>query len=297
MAAANNFPIKLTPIQASTYTSMSKPSSVDISLEEDVHLHPWSSVTSVGIAYTNGSKRFAPMENAHVSIDNLDGSLRTGFFGIFDGRNGFKCSQMLTRYIPEAYVRSRKVHDSEDLRWSTAFKEVDGKICKSIDLVDSGASAACMVIQNIKDRRVISCANVGNVGIMAIQDGKPIKLTETHDINHGRDAYHVRMSGGSFAGGKVNGYLEITRCFGESILKEKILTAEPYCRTLDIAPATSHIILATKGLWKMLSDSEIADIVTKADKDVKLAAKNLISASYGCGDNLTIMVIDVRNKF
>lgn len=288
--------IALPPPRSETFTSLTKPVSDQIIIEEDVHLHPWSSIKSIGIAYTAGCGEFGRMENSHVSIDNLNSIISTGFFGIFDGHGGKECSEILLNELPKRYVQNAAKFKSEELCWKETFISLDKHLDNFLRFKSCGAAAACVVIKNIDGFRVISCANIGDVEVMVIRDGKTVKLTEIHDTKNYREVFRVENSGALIVSDFINSRTHLTKCFGSHELKgdKPILLAEPKHRLMVITPELTHIVIATRGVWDILSDEKIQEIVTKNDKDTKTAAQELIDASYSSRKNTTVMVIDVR---
>lgn len=288
--------IIIPPVQSVEFTSLTKPTSDQIITEEDVRLHPWSSIKSIGIAYTTGLGEFGKMENGHVSIDNLNSVISTGFFGIFDGHGGKECSEILLKEIPKRYSQNATKFKSEELCWKETFTSLDAYLNNSFRFQSCGAAAACLVIKKIDGFRVISCANVGDVEVMVIRDGKAIKLTETHNTKNYREVYRVENLGALVSSGIINSRTHLTKCFGSHELKGKkpILLVEPKHRLMVITPELTHIIIATRGVWDTLSDEKVQEIVIKNDKDTKTAAQELVDVSYGSRRNTTVMVIDVR---
>lgn len=286
------------------YTSLGKPSTPEISMEEDVHLHHWMAVKGVGIAYTTGADKFAQMENAHVSVDRLDGHLGQAFFGVFDGHGGKSCANFLAQHLPTNYTEVAKTNSVEKISWTGVFAKTDAMYNAYAEATSCGAAAACVVIKSLEGKLVASCANVGDVKAIAIRDGKAVQLTEEHTVKrHHRDVYKLTQAGGVIDGGKISGRLDCTRMFGVESFKHvsagrkrSLVAVEPYSRLLLITPEVSHLVIATSGLWDKVSDESVVETVSQFGDDTKAAARQLIDASYGSGKNVTVMIIDIRGK-
>ena len=71
---------------------------------------------------------------------------------------------------------------------------------------------------------------------------------------------------------RVMGLLAVTRSFGDHSIKEFVI-AEPYIQSITIADSSSFIVLACDGVFDVLSDEEVCNIVLKSIKlvDVTVA--------------------------
>lgn len=72
---------------------------------------------------------------------------------------------------------------------------------------------------------------------------------------------------------RVDGQLAVARAFGDKSLKRH-LSSEPDVAVLEIDNDSEFIILASDGLWKVMSNQEAVDSV-KNIKDPQVAAKHL----------------------
>nr|XP_009597070.1 probable protein phosphatase 2C 9 [Nicotiana tomentosiformis] len=72
---------------------------------------------------------------------------------------------------------------------------------------------------------------------------------------------------------RVNGQLAVSRAFGDKNLKSH-LSSDPDVTNADVDGDTDILILASDGLWKVMSNQEAVDIVRKV-KDPHKAAKQL----------------------
>uniref|UniRef100_M1AY01 Protein phosphatase 2c n=1 Tax=Solanum tuberosum TaxID=4113 RepID=M1AY01_SOLTU len=72
---------------------------------------------------------------------------------------------------------------------------------------------------------------------------------------------------------RVNGQLAVSRAFGDKNLKSH-LSSDPDVTNADVDAETDLLILASDGLWKVMSNQEAVDIVRKV-KDPEKAAKQL----------------------
>lgn len=87
------------------------------------------------------------------------------------------------------------------------------------------------------------------------------------------------MVSSSFTGDvpRVDGQLAVARAFGDKSLKRH-LSSEPDVKTELIDDEVDFIILASDGLWKVMTNQEAVDAIKKV-KDAESAAKLLAEAA------------------
>ncbi|KAM7250120.1 hypothetical protein ACFE04_022003 [Oxalis oulophora] len=91
---------------------------------------------------------------------------------------------------------------------------------------------------------------------------------------------------------RVDGQLAVARAFGDKSLKEH-LSSEPDVFMEIIDDQTEFIILASDGLWKVMSNQEAADAI-KDIKDARAAAKHLSEEAINRKSSDDISCIVVR---
>ncbi|KAJ0011350.1 hypothetical protein Pint_32929 [Pistacia integerrima] len=93
---------------------------------------------------------------------------------------------------------------------------------------------------------------------------------------------------------RVNGQLAVSRAFGDKNLKSH-LRSDPDIQDADIDSDTDLLILASDGLWKVMSNQEAVDIARKI-KDPHRAAKQLVTEALNKDSKDDISCIVVRFK-
>ena len=113
----------------------------------------------------------------------------------------------------------------------------------------------------------------------------------------------IQQAGGfvSFNGvWRVGGVLATSRALGDLPLKDKnFLIADPDILTFDLDELEpKFMILATDGLWDYFSNQEAVQFVLDRLSEPHFGAKSLVLQAYyrGSLDNITVMVVDFRNK-
>ena len=68
---------------------------------------------------------------------------------------------------------------------------------------------------------------------------------------------------------RVVGMLAITRSFGDHSYK-RYVTAEPYIQRVELTSSSEFVVLASDGVFDVLSDSKVAEIVKREGKAVMM---------------------------
>ena len=95
---------------------------------------------------------------------------------------------------------------------------------------------------------------------------------------------------------RVEGILAVSRSIGDRMLK-RFVTGEPEVRKWTRSNKDNYVVLASDGVWDVLSNEEVGRITVEAD-DAQWASKTIMEAAYGRGsmDNICVLVIDLRSK-
>jgi protein phosphatase 1L len=94
------------------------------------------------------------------------------------------------------------------------------------------------------------------------------------------------------AGGVVvEGFSRVSRAFGAGLLKQYVV-ADPEIQEYDIEEGDDFLVLATAGLWNVLSNQEAVSMVESL-VDPEEAANMLTGAAYrrGSAENITCVII------
>ena len=246
------------------------------------------------------------------------------FAAVFDGHGGAAVSRYLRQNL---YANVQAA-----LPMSVSAVEVASAICAAFDKVDNevqdishwsyqGSTALAVVIhQNVDGTRTIISANVGDSRAILGQNKQAIDLTRDHKPNDEVERNRVVQLGGTvdWCGqvdrlGKpvertgvyrINGNLALSRSIGDrserpwvsSEVDIKLHTIE------EDDDADSFILLASDGLWDVMSSQEVVSYVhqvldntSKSHKDEsrRSMAKDVVEEALrrGSSDNITVIII------
>ncbi|WCJ29568.1 Protein phosphatase 2C family protein [Euphorbia peplus] len=238
----------------------------------------------------------------HLGYGGEDGAL----CGVFDGhgKNGHIISKIVRNRLPSLLLSQTKAlatqNGNNDFQLQlckeaslTAFKVMDKevKLRENLDCSCSGTTAVVvvkqgedLVISNLGDSRAI-LGTLSEDGIMAMQlttDLKPSQPGEAERIKKCNGRVHalkeephiqrVWLPNEDYPG------LAMSRAFGDFLLKNHGVIALPDISHHRITSDDQFIVLATDGVWDVLSNSQVASIVWGAD-DEQTAAKAIVEAA------------------
>ncbi len=163
----------------------------------------------------------------------------------------------------------------------------------------SGSTALVVMLQ-----RGGSCLNVAWVGdtkAVLCRGGRALPLTFDHRLTHPSERARVlAVKGATVEGGRLDGHLSLSRSLGctsaNSRRKPPGLSAIPDVRSEPLRPADEFVLLATDGLWDVLSPDEAVRIARAhfaAYEDPFMVAEQLVASALqeGADDNVTVMIL------
>eukprot|EP00253_Pinus_taeda_P031444 PITA_31444 len=241
-----------------------------------------------GLHYAVSSKkgRRELMEDTHKAILNVHGDPKQAFFGVFDGHSSRKASDFAANNIGQNIVdvilslgdETKNILE-EGVR--AGYLETDAEFLKQDVggvISRNGASEAltCDHLAGREDER----QRIENLGGIV-------------DLRHG-----VR---------RVQGSLAVSRAIGDWHMKQWV-TAEQKTRKIEITSDCEFLILASDGLWNMVSNQEAVDIarpyclekqpnLTPLGGDPIAACKKLVEVvvTRKSGDDISVMIVQLRH--
>lgn len=250
------------------------------------------------------------------------------YFAVFDGHGGTQiadgAAKALHRNILATY-RARNVQvASRDATITAAVKAaflqtdkelLEGSERKGWALV--GSTAVVVILHgnprlNVPLRLVV--ANLGDSRAVLCRAGDAVALTEDHKPEVSVEKRRAEKAGGLVL--EVRGTMRIaasanpnlrkskeyqglamTRSFGDLYFKQPhpIIIAEPDITVHKISEKDMFVVLATDGIFDVLSNQATVDLALKHVTDPEEAAKNIVRTAFqkGSEDNITAMVVQL----
>mmetsp|Transcript_15316 Transcript_15316/g.30742 ORF Transcript_15316/g.30742 Transcript_15316/m.30742 type:complete len:270 (-) Transcript_15316:495-1304(-) len=188
----------------------------------------------------------------------------------------------------------------------------------------SRRQTALMVLVHGSDQNDLSlyCAHVGDCRAVMCRGGTAYRLTQDHRPDRKDEQQRIRAAGGGvfqvagiwrctsaagaaramdaragFVDGESHTYLSCSRTLGDPELKtnakQPILSNVPDTSAIKVLPEDLFFVIACDGVWDVLSDQQVTDIVLDHWGEPSAAASTIVrtALSSGSGDNLTAQVV------
>ncbi|KAI9187302.1 hypothetical protein LWI28_026580 [Acer negundo] len=215
-----------------------------------------------------------PMEDYVVAQFKQVGENELGLFAIFDGHLSHEIPDYLQSHLFENILNEPDFWTEPEHAIKKGYRLTDANILeKTLDLGRGGSTAVTAILINCQKLLV---ANVGDSRAVVCKNGVAKQLSVDHEPSMEKET--IESKGGfvsNFPGDvpRVDGQLAVARAFGDKSLKIH-LSSEPHVEVEMIDDDTEFIILASDGLWKVMTNQEAVDAI-KNIKDARSAAKHL----------------------
>ncbi|GJU73868.1 phosphatase 2C 16-like protein isoform X1 [Tanacetum coccineum] len=267
--------------------------------------------------------------------------LTAHFFGVYDGHGGCQVANYCRDRVHIALEEEIKVmkqeivkgtmNDSVQVQWEKAFTncfqkvddEVGGKASRSIDdpfnsePVAPETVGSTAVVALICSSHVI-VANCGDSRAVLYRGKEAIPLSNDHKPNREDEYARIEAAGGKviqWNGHRVFGVLAMSRSIGDGYLKPWIIP-EPEVTFTPRAREDECLILASDGLWDVMSNEEACEVarkririwhiknsgmpIEKGENGVDQAAQaaadylTMLALQKGSKDNISVIVVDLK---
>ncbi|KAK4255531.1 hypothetical protein QN277_008519 [Acacia crassicarpa] len=234
------------------------------------------------------------MEDYVVSKFKQEKDKELGLFAIFDGHLGHDIASYLQNNLFDNILKQEDFWTDTESAVKRAYLITDEKILEqSFELGRGGSTAVTAVLIN---GQKLVVANVGDSRAVLSKNGKPKQLSIDHEPSKEKKMIESRGGFVSNIPGdvpRVDGKLAVARAFGDKSLKMH-LSSEPDVVVVEkLEEGTEFLILASDGIWKVMSNQEAVDCIRKA-KDAQAAAKRLIEEAIARNSKDDISCIIVK---
>ncbi|KAF6141933.1 hypothetical protein GIB67_037901 [Kingdonia uniflora] len=215
-----------------------------------------------------------------------------GLFGIFDGHLGHDVADYLQVHLFDNILKEPEFWTETERSIRKAYNVTDSTILEKVVELGRGGSTAVTAILINGQKLVV--ANVGDSRAVLCKNGVAKQLSVDHEPSMERQYIEDR---GGFVSNRpgdvprVDGQLAVARAFGDRSLK-KHLSSEPDVEVQMIDDGTEFLILASDGLWKVMTNQEAVDAI-KNTKDAQSAARHLAeeAVSRKSKDDISCIVV------
>ncbi len=273
----------------------------------------------LGCAWAQGGRDY--MQDAfNITLSTRTADSHLDFFGVFDGHgpNGENISKFVAYKLCDAAVQQyNKTKQTFPQAIETACLLLDEEMRSTAMLMDEdgvvlGGSTCCVVW--VKKKEIFSC-NLGDSRFILAYNGKAVAVTEDHKPNVHTERVRIYQAGGHVDDMRVNGILGVARSFGDYMFKtqrnrgphQQLVSSLPDIRTVEIDEHINFLVLASDGIWDMMSNQGTVDfIVNRMRNGVALNeiceqvidnCRIPIDPVTGMGaDNMTIIIAVLRDQ-
>jgi len=229
------------------------------------------------------------------------------FFAVYDGHGGSRASQYASKHLhelifqhlphsPSSSPSSANHHPNPSAALIAGFLDLDRQWLElaTANGWDDGTTAITALILN----NTLYVANVGDSRAVLINNAHAIEMSHDHKPSRLDEKERIESLGGRiihYGTWRVEGVLAVTRAIGDRRLK-RYITAQPEVKSRVLQDKDDYLILASDGVWDVLSSQQAAEVVIGCS-DIRQAAILLTNTAYqrNSQDNITTMVIDLRS--
>lgn len=237
-----------------------------------------------------------PMEDYHVAKFVQHQGRELGLFAIYDGHLGDSVPAYLQKHLFHNILKEEEFWTDPNRSISKAYERTDQAILShSPDLGRGGSTAVTAILINGRNLWV---ANVGDSRAVLSRRGQAIQMSIDHEPNTERG--DIENKGGFVSNmpgdvARVNGQLAVSRAFGDKNLKSH-LRSDPDVTNANVDADTDLLILASDGLWKVMSNQEAVDIAINIKNPQKAAKQLSVEALYReSKDDISCVVVRFKS--
>ncbi|KHN35879.1 Hypothetical protein glysoja_013304 [Glycine soja] len=265
----------------------------------------------------------------------------THFFGVYDGHGGIQvanyCREHLHSVLVDEIEAAESSFDGKNGRdgnwedqWKKAFSNCFHKVDDEVGGVGegSGASVEPLASETVGSTAVVAIltqthiivANCGDSRAVLCRGKQALPLSDDHKPNRDDEWERIEAAGGrviQWNGYRVLGVLAVSRSIGDRYLKPWVIP-EPEVKCVQRDKSDECLILASDGLWDVMTNEEACEIARKrillwhkkngnnsvsseqgqegVDPAAQYAAEYLsrLALQRGTKDNISVIVIDLK---
>ncbi|KAL6272569.1 hypothetical protein ACE6H2_023261 [Prunus campanulata] len=246
------------------------------------------------------------MEDTHFLLPQMFHQGDIHAFGIFDGHRGAAAAEFSARAFP-GFLQALSSTSSPSGALFEAFIKTDIAFRAELDFSRKskrviqkdwhpGCTAAAALIVGNK----LFVANAGDCRTILCRAGHPFVLSKDHVASCLEERERV-INAGEQVRWQVDNWrvglaaLQVTRSIGDDDLKPAV-TAEPEITETILSAEDEYLVMASDGLWDVVSNAEVVSIIKDTVKEPGMCSKRLATeaAERGSKDNITVIVVFLR---
>ncbi|XP_024544685.1 probable protein phosphatase 2C 32 [Selaginella moellendorffii] len=277
----------------------------------------YSDLTHAGHGYGVACKK----GRRQIMEDSFTALPKQGFFGVFDGHGGRAAARFAARNLLDNIVKAACPTDEAGAMQIGAQEIRMGYHTTDDEFLRQGSSSGASCVSALIARNELIVANAGDCRALLVKSGgAAIQLTQDHRFSSESERRRVESLGGivdRYTGTwRVQGVLAVSRGIGDIHLKE-FISCDPHVVSLPLTSDCEFLILASDGLWDLVSNQEAAECALLALKvgakresiqldsrgaastpglsSLGAACRRLVDLTLkrGCLDDVTVMIVEL----
>nr|XP_043637430.1 protein kinase and PP2C-like domain-containing protein isoform X2 [Erigeron canadensis] len=246
------------------------------------------------------------MEDTHFLMPHVWNEEDIHVFGIFDGHRGAAAAEFSVRALPRLLETLDCDTSPTDalkhafINTDVAFREELDSLRKPRGVIQRDYHPGCTAIAALLIQNRLLVANAGDCRAILCRGGCPYPLSKDHVASCIQERERITGVGGQvkwhFDTWRVGAAaLQVTRSIGDDDLKPGV-TAEPEVTDTMLSDEDEYLVMASDGLWDVVSNAEVISIIKNTVKEPGMCSKRLATeaAERGSKDNITVIVVFLR---
>jgi serine/threonine protein phosphatase PrpC len=222
------------------------------------------------------------------------------FFAVYDGHGGDTTSSFLQNNLHKYFAEYRSDKSSIQTSFNIAFAKAEKY---ALGHLDDGSTA---VVGFIDRYNQLHCAWVGDSRLVLEKNGGVGFATDDHKPDREDEKKRIVDAGGSvehYGVWRVNG-LAVSRSIGDKGCKKMgqgQIVAVPEYAKMQLSRDNHFMIIASDGLWDVMSNEDAVNLVKEEFKDIKVKNTTALASvaqflqneaiKRGSGDNITVCIV------
>mmetsp|Transcript_5692 Transcript_5692/g.16934 ORF Transcript_5692/g.16934 Transcript_5692/m.16934 type:complete len:631 (+) Transcript_5692:93-1985(+) len=255
-----------------------------------------------GVSSTPGNRGADRMEDREIVEMNIAGMQDVHIVGVYDGHGGDGCVQYVKDCLVPALVRRwNAVESTQESCLVHAYEDLDAAFLRGYpESEQSGCTALTLLFAG----KEVFVANAGDCRAVLCRNGRAVVMSNDQTAQVPAERVRVEARGGraefveNVGQWRVNGEIAVTRSIGDRRLKPA-LSPTPEVTKFTITDADDFIIMATDGLWDVITPEEAVQMVQTTVRVPEMAAKRLAMKALierQSQDNISVVVVNLKKS-
>eukprot|EP00457_Paulinella_chromatophora_P012257 gb/GEZN01012455.1/.p1 GENE.gb/GEZN01012455.1/~~gb/GEZN01012455.1/.p1 ORF type:complete len:298 (+),score=29.77 gb/GEZN01012455.1/:103-996(+) len=261
--------------------------------QKDRRMVPISDVGPHAAVYSIQGARPHMEDSYHADWSNDNYS----YYAVFDGHGGFRAADFAASNLHKLLKQSFSKNPDPETCLTAAFQELDSRWLTQAQYHehDDGSTAVVALVSG----GMLHVANVGDSRGVLCSSSQAVPMSRDHKPSRLDEKQRIEALGGRiihYGTWRVEGVLAVTRAIGDRRLK-KYVSAVPEVVSHQLREGDDFLILATDGVWDVLTNEQACNLVESCKENVRAAARKITetASARGSTDNITTIVVDLRS--